>query len=172
MIPLFNGTCQNLQKISIHFLRRLLPFQRCQFLIFFILKKFFKATCYNFRNVTIRWHLPKSTNVCHTFFLLALAVSDIYIFNLFTFKKYVKVTLQFSQFCHSIANIKIYERLPHIFYVSSNCFEDKKKFTFIKGGQCHGVQFCTPFDGKCKKLQMSPKHFPIALPVSAITKHF
>ena len=58
----------------------------------------------------------KRTNVCRTFFTLALTISEIYIILIFYLQKLGHGhRMQFSQLHHSMANVKVYKCLPRIF---------------------------------------------------------
>ena len=74
------------------------------------IQKMIKITKYNFRNCTIRWQMPQSTNVFHTF----LARSDRFRYIDFLFLTTKKVGqrygVQYSQLHYSMANVKIYKR--------------------------------------------------------------
>ena len=74
---------------------------------------------YNIRNNAIRWRISTSVKVIARIFTLALAVFEIWTFQMFDFESLGQGhRIQHSQLCHSMANGNLYESQHAFFFLA------------------------------------------------------
>ena len=137
MIP-FDGKWHNLQKTPTHF---------C-------------TSSYHFRVINIFNFRPPESRSWSWSTIFTIISFDGKCQNLQNIQTHLGV--QFLQRHHSMASVKIYKRLSHIFCTSSHHFRDINILNCLplkRRSRTKTTIFAmTPFDGKCQNLQKTPIH--------------
>ena len=167
-VPAYNFrnsiTNVKIYKFLTHIFRQLVQFQRYANFLFWTFKKQVKVTECNFLNYAIRQKMTKATNVSYKF-LCQLSPFQIYnLFLIFDNKKIDTIPgIEFSQFPHSMTNVKIYNCHPQFCCHSSYRSRYIKFSTSLpsksRSRSRSAIFSIIPFDCKFQNLQMSPTHF-------------